>query len=93
MSSICSRNRGFRARATFSRGRCCTDDGRADDGHTDDYRPNDSCTDDGRADDSHTNVYRPTDLCTDDGPTDHGHTDDPHTGNGRADGRRCVGLA
>jgi hypothetical protein len=61
MSSICSRNRGFRARATFSRGRCCTDDGRADDGHTDDYRPNDSCTDDGRADDGHTDDSRPPD--------------------------------
>jgi hypothetical protein len=59
------------------------DDSCADDGHTSDYRPNDSYTDDGRADDADTNVYsRPTDLCA----------DDAHTDDGRAYGRRCVGA-
>jgi hypothetical protein len=53
----------------------------ADDGHTNDYRPNDSCTDDGRADDGHTDDCLPNDWCP----------DDAHTVNGRADGRRCVG--
>jgi hypothetical protein len=58
------------------------DDSCADDGHTSDYRPNDSYTDDGRADDAHTVYSRADDSCSDDARTD----------DGRADGRRCVGA-